>query len=214
MRITKETANLYKVTLSCREAVLDFIKENYPSGPLGELLFKADAAQYGLNEAIKFLENTINNEKYTKYNLIIIGDAKGKYNKFGLTSVSGEPFYCGNFLEAPSISPDSRQNVAEANALVYAMRLCRNYCYYKRIKLNDFTLIYLTDSQATLHAAINPGNQSIITHMIADARREIPINLKIDWIRGVDNLADKYTLLEMNAVHPQYEMMDKFLNKY
>ena len=51
-------------------------------------------------------------------------------------------------------------------------------------------------------------------HIIRDAIRETPINIKIEWIRGVDNLADKFTLPECNVMHPNYETIDKFLNKY
>lgn len=210
MRINKENADLYGVTLSHKGAILDFIKENYPPGPLGELLFKADASQCGLNGIIDILEN--NEQPLTKYNLIIMGDAKAKYNKFALTSISGVPFYCGNFLEPPWDRDDCKQHLAEANALVYAIRLCRDYCYYKKIKLSDFTLLYLSDSQPTLHS-FNSNCLNYATHMIKSIRTEIPINLKLEWIRGVDNLADKYTLAEAPVFHPRYDEMDKCLNR-
>ena len=211
MRLDKDNASLYEVTLSNREAILDFIKENYPAGDFGKLLFKADASQCGLNELINILEN--NEQSLTKYNLIIMGDAKGKYNKFGLTSITGEPFYCGHFLEPSPTCNDCKQNIAEAQAFVYAIRLCRDYCYYKKIKFSDFTLIYLSDSQPTLHS-YNKTSVNYPMHIIRDAIRETPINIKIEWIRGVDNLADKFTLPECNVMHPNYETIDKFLNKY
>jgi hypothetical protein len=37
------------------------------------------------------------------------------------------------------------------------------------------------------------------------------INLKIDWIRGLDNLADRFTLVEGEIVYPDYQAMDKYL---
>lgn len=210
MRINSENANLLNVTLSNRQAVLDFIKENYPSGPLGELLFKADASQNKLNDALNFFER--HESRTTKYRIVIIGDAKAKYNKFGLVSITGVPFYCGHFLEPRSSDTSSEQNSCETRAFVYAIRLCRDFCYYKNIPLKDMTLHYLTDSQATINSFKNP-TMSKDMHALRDIQREIPLNIEVDWIRGVDNLADKFTLTGACIVHPCYENMNDFLEK-
>ena len=210
MRINNQNAKLLDVTLSNREAILDYIKENYPSGPLGELLFKADASQNKLNNVLELLENS--EPHITKYKIVIIGDAKAKYNKFGLVSLTGVPFYCGHFLEPRIGDSCSEQNTCETRALVYAIRLCRDFCYYKNISLKDLTLHYLTDSQAVIHSFKNPTMTNDM-HALRDIQREIPLNIEIDWIRGIDNLADKFTLTGACIVHPCYENMNDFLEK-
>lgn len=194
--------------LNTKVAIQKFIKHNYPKGSIGELLFKADAHRFGLTEALKIIEESDN--KVTKYELIIIGDAKAKYNKFGLVSVTGEPFYCGHFIEPPFPNYAEKQTDCEARALVYAIRLCRDYCYYKGISFSDFTLHYLTDSQIVSTTA-SLATPTILTNGVATIRRQIPINIKTSWIRGVDNLADVYTLKGVEIVHPNYQIIDKYL---
>lgn len=199
--------DFYKHKLDSKTSIQKFIKQNYPKGPIGELLFRADANRFNIPNVIKLLDGPADN---TKYELVVVGDAKAKYNKFGLTSVTGEPFYCGHFIEPSYSNYAEKQNNCEARALVYAIRLCRDFCYYKKINFSDFTLHYLTDSQV-IDSVVSVNPSALISLEIRNIRREVPINLRLSWIRGLDNSADIYTLKDADIVHPNYQTIDKFL---
>lgn len=208
-RITKESSIILAEVLNNRQMIMGFVAANYSADPEGLLLFKADCQEYEMTKQLAILDKR--EVRNTKYSLSIIGDGKGSAHKFALTSVDGKPFYCGCFLEPKTdVDPGSKQCLAEARAFINALRLCRDYCYYKNIDIRDFTLHYFTDSKPTFDAAEGRG-MTYTSHIIRAAIKDTGINLKIDWIRGTDNLADRYTLPEGEVIYPDYKMMDEYL---
>lgn len=209
MRLTKESAIIFAEVLCNRQMIMGFVEANYGDSPEGLLLFKADCQEYGMVKQLNILDKR--EVKATKYSLTIIGDGKGRTHKFGLTSVDGKPFYCGCFLE-PKVQTDqgTMQVMSEARALMNALRLCRDFCAIKNIDTRDFTLHYLTDSKPT-QDAVNGTGMSYVSHILKSTIRETGINLKIDWIRGIDNLADRYTLPEGEVIYPDYKAMEQYL---
>ena len=211
MRLTEESSIIFAEVLKNRQMVEGFISANYPQGELGMMLFKADCQRWGMTKQLNIIEQI--EKKKTRYVITILGDAKGKNHKFGLTSVNGDPFYCGCFLEPKSsiINQADCQNWCEVHAFVYALRLARMFALYKGIKPEELTLHYLTDSQVVESCVKAKDSMSFYSHIIRKTARETKINLKVDWIRGVDNHADLYTLPEGEIVHPDFEKMNKFL---
>lgn len=208
-RLCKENAMLADIYLNDLGSIKKYIKNVYPPGIVGEMLFKADASKYKLTDALAILETPVVCK--TRYCLTLIGDAKAKTNKFGLVSKNGEPVYCGHFLEN-GLDPVNQQYLAEARALFYAVRLCRDYLLYKKIKASDFTLYYLTDS-TTVAEMLKSNKINYLYWLFKKLRAEIPITIKIDWIRGSDNIADEFTLAEADAKQPDYKQLDSLLEK-
>lgn len=208
-RLCKENAMLADIYLNDIKSIKDYIKNVYPPGLVGEMLFKADASKYKLTDALTILETTVTRK--TKYKLTLIGDAKAKTNKFGLVSKDGDPVYCGHFLEN-GLDPENQQYLAEARALFYAVKLCRDYILYKKIKASDFTLYYLTDS-TTVAEMLKSNKVNYLYWIFKKLRAEIPITIKIDWIRGIDNVADEFTLAEAETKQPDYKQLDSLLEK-
>ena len=209
MRLTAESAIIFAEVLNSRKMVEGFVESNYPAGPEGMLLFKADCHRFNMQKQLAIISERVVRE--TRYSLTIIGDAKAKNNNFGLCSVDGVPFYAGCFLEPKGPGGvTEHQAMAEARAFINALRLCRDFCNYKRIDISDFTLHYLSDARAVTDGIDGQG-MSYISHIVRAAIREMGINLKIDWIRGLDNLADRFTLVEGEIVYPDYQAMDKYL---
>lgn len=196
--------------LTNAKAIRDYIKAEYPEGLLGELLFKADASKCKATDIFNVLNPK--EQKKTKYKLVIVGDAKAKTNKFALVSITGEPLYYGHFLEPRFTDCSEKQALCEMNALVYAIRMIRDYCNAKRIKYKDFTLHYLTDSTIVLNS-IGANVQNYYSHLFRTALIETPIQVKVDWIRGIDNMADGYTLIEAGAKHISFPDIDRYLER-
>ena len=48
-------------------------------------------------------------------------------------------------------------------------------------------------------------------HKVRQLLKETGISLQVEWIRGVDNHADRYTLTDGEVVHPNFKVMDKIL---
>lgn len=212
-RLTQESARIFSEVLTSTKIVLGFVSANYPAGELGILLFKSDCQRFGMTKQLELIENA----QYlpTKYKITIVGDAKGKNHKFGLTSVNGEPLYCGHFLEN-KLQPTKDNNGdtqlwSEVHALLNAIRLCQMFCHYKGIKTSDLTLHYLTDSQILENLVNSTHSMTYYSHKIRALLKETGIKLKIDWIRGVDNMADRYTLIDGEIVHPNFQMMERIL---
>lgn len=212
-RLTQESARIFSEILTSTQMVLGFVSANYPAGELGILLFKSDCQRFGMTKQLEIIENA----QYlpTKYKITIAGDAKGKNHKFGLISVSGEPLYCGHFLEN-KLQPTKENNGdlqqwSEVHALLNAIRLCEMFCHYKGINPIELTLHYLTDSQIVENIVNSTHSMTYYSHKIRALLKETGIKLKIDWIRGVDNMADRYTLIDGEIVHPNFQMMERIL---
>lgn len=215
--ISKTAYQKNKSTLfNTKENALKWIIDNYGSDLASLAIFKAEVhsqKREDLIELIELIENPISSKK--KYQISIIGDAKASTNRFGLTDTNGNPIYYGNFLEKSVYDKNDsarHQHIAEVRAFVYAIRLIRDYCYYKKIKFNDIKFVYYTDSQVLVNT-FTKGDETIKSFMIKNILKEIPIQCQIRWIRGVDNPADEYTLPEHDCKHINYKEIDKILIK-
>lgn len=213
-RITEADSILLAEALSSRDILEQYMSHNYPPGELGMLLLRTDLYRFGMTKQIDMLDEI--EQPDTPYEIVIMGDAKGKNHKFGLTTITGEPIYCGHFLEDKVQNPkdtngQDAQLWSEFHALLNAIRLCQMYCYYRGIKPQDLTLCYLTDAQNIINQMRSQTCMTYYAHKTRQLLKETGISLQVEWIRGVDNHADRYTLVDGEVVHPNFKVMDKIL---
>lgn len=213
-RLTKKYYEDHPEEFKDEQSTYTFFKKNYPNDELGFALFRADAKNVSsvLNSQVSLIKFNKNKNNILYY-INLIGDAKSKSNRFAICSEFGEPLYYGKFFEGvdENFSDDEKQYMGELFALKYAMELVHNTCILHKINPENVHLNYFTDNENL--AGIGTTNITFGSHQFKKWTKKYKLSFKAFWIRGIDNVADEYTLKQYTYLYPQHDKVKKLLKR-
>lgn len=111
-------------------------------------------------------------------------DAKASYGKFGITDKDGDVLWYGKFFDNDEAGEQSAAELSAAKKAVWLASKIK-----EAINENAIELILYVDAQWLTYQD-HYGQKGYVLTLLA---KKYNIKLDVKWVKGVDNLADKWT---------------------
>lgn len=119
------------------------------------------------------------------HEVTLFTDAKASAGRYGICDVNGDPLWYGRFFDNDDAGEQSRAELCAAEKAVWLASKIAEAAGLKAIKL-----ILKTDAQWLVYQDHSKQKGYVLTQK----SKKLNIDLVVEWVPGVENPADKYTV--------------------